>query len=91
MIRLYDGRDENFELIGTIDEICDYMGFDRVVDGINDFHDLEQVIERDNGGMNYYHVEEDEEQEDEQEGKEIEPSWTEAYLNTLGLSMEDFL
>lgn len=33
----------------------------------------------------------EEEQKDEQEKKEIEPSWTEAYLNTLGLSMEDFL
>ena len=33
----------------------------------------------------------EEEQEDEQEEKEIEPSWTEAYLNTLGLSMSDFV
>ena len=29
--------------------------------------------------------------EDEQEEKEIEPSWAEAYLNTLGLSMSDFV
>ena len=29
--------------------------------------------------------------EEEQEEKEIEPSWTEAYLNTLGLSMSDFV
>jgi hypothetical protein len=40
----------------------------------------------------YEEYEEDREEfEDEQEEKEIEPSWTEAYLNTLGLSMEDFL
>lgn len=40
----------------------------------------------------YEEYEEDREEfEDEQEEEEIEPSWTEAYLNTLGLSMEDFL
>lgn len=40
----------------------------------------------------YEEYEEDREEfEDEQEEKEIEPSWTEAYLNTLGLSMGDFL
>lgn len=32
-----------------------------------------------------------EDEQEEQEEKEIEPSWTEAYLNTLGMSMEDFL
>lgn len=32
-----------------------------------------------------------EEFDNEQEEKEIEPCWTEAYLNTLGLSMRDFL
>lgn len=40
----------------------------------------------------YEEYEEDREEfEDEQEEKEIEPSWTEAYLNTLGLSMSDFV
>lgn len=34
--------------------------------------------------------EELDEYEEEQE-EETEPSWTEAYLNTLGLSMSDFL
>ena len=40
----------------------------------------------------YEEYEEDREEfEDEQEEKEIEPSWTEAYLNTLGMSMSDFV
>lgn len=58
MIRLYDGRDKAFELIGTIDDISNYMGFDRVVDDIKDFDDLDRRIENDNQGMNFYHVEE---------------------------------
>lgn len=29
--------------------------------------------------------------DDEQEEKEIIPSWTEEYLNTLGMSMSDFM
>lgn len=58
MIRLYDGRNKDFELIGNIEDICNYMGFDMVVDNIHDFYDLERVVENENAGMNFYHVEE---------------------------------
>lgn len=37
----------------------------------------------------YY--DDDFEYEEEEEEKEVEPSWTEEYLNTLGLSMSDFV
>ena len=56
-IRLYDGRDKSFELIGTLEDICNYMGYDMTVEGIADFYDLEDKIESDNAGMNYYHIE----------------------------------
>lgn len=37
----------------------------------------------------YY--DDDFEYEEEEEEKEVEPSWAEEYLNTLGLSMSDFV
>ena len=58
MIRLYDGRDKAFEKIGTLEEICDYMGYDMQVEDITDFYDLDHKIENENAGMNFYHVEE---------------------------------
>lgn len=33
----------------------------------------------------------EEEEEEEEESNEPSPAWTEAYLNTLGMSMRDFL
>ena len=56
MIRLYDGRDKSFELIGNLKEICNYMGFD--ANEIHDFYELDEKIETENAGMNFYHVEE---------------------------------
>lgn len=58
MIRLFDGRDKAFELIGTVEQICDYMGYDMIVDDIHDFYDLDRKIENENAGINFYHVEE---------------------------------
>lgn len=58
MIRLYDGREKNFEIIGDVKQICKYMGYDMVIDDIHSFHDLDRRIENDNKGMNFYHVEE---------------------------------
>ena len=37
----------------------------------------------------YY--DDDFEHEEEEEEKEVEPSWTEEYLNSLGMSMSDFV
>lgn len=56
-IRVTDGRDYKFELIGTLKEVCDYFGYEDV----EDFYDLEDRVEEDNDGMNFYHVEEIEE------------------------------
>jgi hypothetical protein len=58
MIRLYDGREKNFEIIGDAKQICEYMGYDMVIDDIHSFHDLDRRIENDNKGMKFYHVEE---------------------------------
>lgn len=40
-----------------------------------------------------FYEEEDyeEEEEEEEESNEPRPAWTEAYLNTLGMSLRDFL
>lgn len=57
MIRLFDGRDKDFELVGTLEKICDYMGFNMETEDIHDFYDLEERIKKDNDGMNFYHVE----------------------------------
>lgn len=56
-IRLTDGRDASFEIIGTLEEVCKYLGYE----GVEDFYDLDEQLEAENAGMNFYHVEEVEE------------------------------
>lgn len=41
--------------------------------------------------MKNYEEYEEEDYEEEEESKEPRPAWTESYLNTLGMSLSDFL
>ena len=55
LVRLYHGQDKEFTFAGSVCDICEYMNIDK--SEVKDFYDLDEMIERENDGMNFYHVE----------------------------------
>ena len=57
MFRLYDGREKDFELLtDDLQEIKNYLGEE--YENCEDIYDVSEKLECENGGMDFYHVEE---------------------------------
>ena len=57
MYRLYDGRDNSFEIVtDNLQEITDYLGEE--YKDCTDIFDVSEKLDYENDGMDFYHIEE---------------------------------